>query len=206
MVSAVPRRSASLTVFTACTIAIITACSDSAAPPMASSDPSTIRASAAALPVVNAVVRVLPGLDGAHPRGIDEFDEVVGSTAANVPFYWSPSLGLVLLPHPGFATGQAVTINDHGAMSGTLGGSTAIVWMPLHTGQFRVFPSSASQSCSASVLTWGGQLIGTCVATNRTVYGTTYNWHGAPTQSSGYEYNDLPATVISSGRKTTMVC
>jgi hypothetical protein len=191
MASAIPRRFLSLSVFTTCTIAIMSACSDSAAPPMASSDPSTLRASAAALPVVNAVVRVLPGLDGAHPRGIDEFDEVVGSTAANVPFYWSPSNGLVLLAHPGFATGQAKTINDHGAMSGTLGGSTAIVWMPLHTGELRVFPSPASQSCSASVLTWGGELVGTCVATNGTVYGTIFSWHGAPTQTAGYEYNDL---------------
>jgi hypothetical protein len=146
---------------------------------------------AAALPVVNATVRVLPGLDGAHPRSLNEFDEVVGSTAAGVPFYWSPSRGLILLAHTGFTTAQAVSINDRGAMSGTAGGNTPVVWMPLPDGQLRAFQKPASQSCTGSGLTFDGEFIGTCVATNRAAFGTVYAWHGLPTETSGYEYNAI---------------
>ena len=146
-------------------------------------------ARAAAVPVVNATVRVLPGLDGAHPRSINEFDEVVGSTSAGVPFYWSPSRGVILLAHTGFPTAEVESINDHGTMAGTAV-TTPVVWMPLPSGQFRVFEKPAAQSCAVSGLTFDGEIIGTCTA-NGPAFGTVFAWHGLPTETPGYQYNAI---------------
>jgi hypothetical protein len=134
---------------------------------------------------------VLPGLDGAHPRGINEFEEVVGSTAAGLPFYYSASRGLIMLDHTGFATGQAVTINDKGAMSGTVGGNTPAVWMPLPGAELRVFQQPAGQSCYGAGLNFDGNFVGACVASTGTVYGAVFNWHGLPTETAGYQYNAI---------------
>lgn len=182
MLSAVPRR---CTPFVA--VAVLAACADSVNTPTASPDPSTIRAST--VPVVNATVRVLPGLDGAHPRSIDEFDEVVGSTAAHVPFYWSPSRGLILLAHPGFPTAEVASINDHGAMAGTAG-STPVAWMPLPGGQFRVFEKPANQNCAIMGFNFDAQMVGTCTG-GGVSFGTLFAWHGLPTETSGYQYNAI---------------
>lgn len=184
MLSAVLRRSTP-SVAVLCTVAALTACSDAAAPRAA---PSGIRDYT--IPVASATVQVLPGLDGAQPRSIDEFDEVVGSTAAGVPFYWSASRGVVLLAHPGFSTAVAVSINDRGAMSGTAGGTTPVVWEPLPGGQFRTFEKPASQNCTASTLNFDGEFVGTCTG-NGASFGTVYNWHGLPTQTAGYQYNSI---------------
>jgi hypothetical protein len=144
---------------------------------------------AAVLPIVSATVRVLPGLDGAHPRSINEFDEVVGSTAAGVPFYWSPSRGVILLSHPGFATAEVASINDHGTMAGTAG-ATPVVWLPLPGAEFRVLEKAAGQFCSVSGLTFDGEIVGTCAAGAASL-GTVFAWHGLPTQSAGYQYNAI---------------
>src|SRR5579863_8399933 len=168
-------------------ITVLAACSDSAGPPAASPDPSMARS--AALPVVSATVHVLPGLDGAHPRSINEFEEVVGSTAANVPFYYSASRGIVLLDHTGFATAQAVSINDHGIMAGTAM-STPVVWLNLPGAQFRVFEKPASQTCNVAGLNFDGAVIGTCVGGGAS-FGTVFAWHGLPTETSGYRYNAI---------------
>jgi hypothetical protein len=170
-----------------CTLAALAACTDSAAPPTAT--PSVIRD--LTVPVATGVtVQVLPGLNGASPRSIDEFDEVVGSTSAGVPFYWSASRGVVLLAHPGYATAVAVSINDHGAMSGTAGGTTPVVWEPLPGGQFQPFEKPASQNCTAAGLNFDGDFVGTCTG-GGVSYGTVFNWHGAPTETAGYQYNAI---------------
>lgn len=168
------------------TLAALAACSDSTTTATSPAAPSVIRDYT--IPVATATVQVLSGLDGATPRSIDEFDEVVGSTSAGVPFYWSSSRGVVLLAHPGFATAQAVSINDRGAMSGTAGGSTPVVWEPLPGGQFRTFETPPSQSCSASNLNFDGNFVGTCTGSGSS-FGTAYNWHGLPAQTAGYQYN-----------------
>jgi hypothetical protein len=141
------------------------------------------------VPVVNATVHVLPGLDGAHPRSINEFEEVVGSTSANVPFYYSASRGIVLLDHTGFATAQAVSINDHGIMAGTAM-STPVVWLNLPGAQFRVLEKPASETCNVAGLNFDGAVIGTCLGGGAS-FGTLFAWHGLPTETSGYRYNAI---------------
>src|SRR5215469_7790266 len=178
MLSAVVRRCAFCLL-----IALVAACSDSASPTASRSDPSVLHA--AVVPVVNATVRVLPGLDGFHPRSLNEFDEVVGSTANSQPFYWSPSRGLILLPHTGFQWAEAESINDHGTMAGTATSSTPVVWMPLPADSLRVFAKPPSQTCRVSGLNFDGEIIGTCLGGGAS-FGTVFAWHGLPTETSGY--------------------
>ena len=168
-------------------IMCLAACSDSVTPPTASPDPSMTRS--AALPVVSATVHVLPGLDGAHPRSINEFEEVVGSTSAGVPFYYSAGRGVILLAHPGFPTAEVASINDRGVMAGTAG-STPVVWAALPGGQFRVFEKPASQNCIVMGLTFDGEVIGTCVGGGAS-FGTVFAWDGLPHETSGYQYNAI---------------
>lgn len=183
MLSAVLRRCAPLFA-----IASLAACSDSVAPPSASPNPSTIRAQT--LPVVNATVRVLAGLDGFHPRSINEFDEVVGSTNTGEPFYWSPGRGLILLSHSGYATAEVASITDRGAMAGTAAGTTPVVWYPLPDGTFRVIEKPAGQNCTVTGFTFDAEILGTCTGGGAS-FGTIFNWHGLPTETSGYQYNAI---------------
>lgn len=186
MLSAFVRRSmAPITV--ACTIAALAACSDSVAPPDSRATPTVLRASVAVAP---AVVHVLPGLDGAHPRSINEFEEVVGSTASGQPFYYSASRGVILLAHSGFATGEVESINDKGTMAGTAGGNTAAVWMPLPAGTFKPLQKPASQTCAANGVTFDGEIIGTCAGGGAS-FGTEFSWDGLPTEAAGYQYNAI---------------
>jgi len=187
MLSAVLRRCAP-----ALTIAVLAACSDSTTTPSASpsgpAGPSTLRPES--VPVVNATVRVLAGLDGFHPRSINEFDEVVGSTNTGTPFYWSPGRGLILLSHTGYATAEVASINDRGAMAGTAGGNTPVVWYPLPDGTFRVIQKPAGQNCTVTGFTFDAEIIGTCTA-GGVSFGSVFNWHGLPTETSGYQYNAI---------------
>jgi hypothetical protein len=169
-----------------CTAAAVIGCSDSVAPPSATRDASTLRA--AALPVANATVQVLPGLDGAHPRSINEFEEVVGSTAAGLPFYWSPSKGLILMQHGSYANAEPASINDRGVMAGTANFSVPATWQP--GGSFRALQKPANQNCTVHALTFDGLIVGTCLA-GTTSYGTKFPWQGMPTETSGYRYNSI---------------
>lgn len=164
----------------------IVACSDSTSPAGATR-PAFLAAGVAALPIANATVQVIPGLDGATPTAINNFDEVVGGgNEPNVPgvstaFRWDATSGVRFLPRsvPRFAT-AALALNDSGNVVGE-DGPFAVLW--LHGTMERRLSSAADTTraggCNSVGINNNGKIIGNCFVSQFHV-GWIYDW---PTHS-----------------------
>lgn len=181
-------------------VAFLVACSDAVTPPTAASplDASTV-SEAASLPIANATVQVLSGLNGAIPWAINEFEEVVGATAAGQPFHWSPSNGLTVLPTNGHSPGHVAAINDYGVMAGAVtdprtGVSRVATWLP--SDQMELIgsiPDSSSAhpaSCGATGQTFDGKIVGSCEE-NSSQTAEVFPWHGAYVGTANAIYNTI---------------
>lgn len=168
------------------------ACSDT-------SGPSATRPESLSKALASATVRVLPGLDGFVPTAINDSDEVVGYTNADIPFKWTPAGGLVMLSHGSFVGALPLAVNDHGVIVGTAVTSTIVVaasngalWDS--AGAFRALgdpPDSVgidgANECEASGINVWGHAVGTCVIPHGPYpWGiVNFDWHKTATTAGG---------------------
>ena len=162
--------------------AAVVACSDSAGPSR-TLVPLRLATSSATIPVANATVHVLAGLDSARPADINDSDWVVGSKFPPLrAFRWDPKRGVQMLQSLGQES-QAAAVNDIGNTVGVLGAHT-VVW--LSNGYPRLFPltsDSASEfppGCGPLDMNKFSVIIGNCAYRTNDV-AVVYPWH-APVQ------------------------
>jgi hypothetical protein len=172
-----------------CTLA---SCSDSSGP-AAAPRLATVRAQVAALPVANATVRVLAGLDGTVPVAINDSDvaiawkeQIVNGTVVVKTFRWDPKTGIHVLANNPFSFPAGV--NDVGTV---IAAGPPDVWLP--SGQVRPFQSIADSNdghggfalCAMSGINRYSAIVGNCDV-HGFITPVIYHWHG-PAQEFGFD-------------------
>jgi hypothetical protein len=143
-----------------------------------------LASSSASLPIANATVHVLAGLDSASPADISDSDWVVGSKFPPLrAFRWDPKRGVQWLQSFG-GESQAVAVHDIGNTVGQIGAHT-VVWLPNGNPDF--FPltfdsaSAFPPDCGPLDMNKYSVIIGNCNYRQAANDPVLYRWH-APVQ------------------------
>jgi hypothetical protein len=144
-------------------------------------------ASVASLPVANASVQVIPGLDKALPQDINNSDWVVGykyslGGDADSAFRWDPQHGVQWLSNFGSLNG-AIAVNDVGNTLGWIG-AHVVVWLANGNPDIFERPSDSASNfppdCSPVGMNKYSVIIGNCNYRDIATIATMYPWHKLP--------------------------